>query len=76
MSRIIQNNNKQNNKINTISIQTVKKNEKKTSSTGIYIYIIMVIIYCLKIENHKVLKCKDGLSPFKEICLNESPLKM
>ena len=38
MSRIIQNNNKQNNKINTISIQTVKKNEKKTSSSGIYIY--------------------------------------
>ena len=36
----------------------------------------MVIIYCLKIENYKVLKFKDGLSPFKDICFNESPLKM
>ena len=75
MSRIIQNNNKQNNKINTISIQTVKKNEKKTSSSGIYIYHNGNY---LLFENRKSqsFKCKDGLSPFKEICLNESPLKM
>ena len=37
MNRIIQNNNKQNNKINTISIQTVKKNEKKL--------VVLVYIY-------------------------------